>query len=58
MTVDPCDPFVMPVSKNPLGLTDVPVFVDRASAELDVGPDVAVQHDFALACKGGGTEGL
>jgi hypothetical protein len=28
MTVDPCDPFEMQVSKNPLGLTDIPVFVD------------------------------
>ncbi len=28
MTVDPCDPFIMQVSKDPLGLTDVPVFVD------------------------------
>ena len=28
MTVDPCDPFVMQVSKDPLGLIDVPVFVD------------------------------
>lgn len=28
MTVDPCDPFQMQVSKNPLGLTDIPVFVD------------------------------
>jgi Aspartyl protease len=28
MTVDPCDPFVMQVSMDPLGLTDVPVFVD------------------------------
>ena len=28
MTVDPCDPFVLQVSKNPLGLTDIPVFVD------------------------------
>ncbi len=28
MTVEPYDPFVMQVSKNPLGLTDVPVFVD------------------------------
>lgn len=28
MTVDPCDPFEMQVSKNPLGLIDVPVFVD------------------------------
>lgn len=28
MTVDPCDPFVMQVSKDPLGLTDIPVFVD------------------------------
>ncbi len=28
MTVEPCDPFVLQVSKNPLGLTDIPVFVD------------------------------
>ena len=28
MTVDPCDPFKLQVSKNPLGLTDIPVFVD------------------------------
>lgn len=28
MTVEPCNPFVMQVSKDPLGLTDIPVFVD------------------------------
>lgn len=28
MTVDPCDPFVLQVSKDPLGLTDIPVWVD------------------------------
>ncbi|MDR3726920.1 MAG: retropepsin-like aspartic protease [Terracidiphilus sp.] len=28
MTVEPYDPFVLQVSKNPLGLTDIPVFVD------------------------------
>jgi hypothetical protein len=28
MTVDPCEPFVMQVSKDPLGLTEIPVFVD------------------------------
>lgn len=28
MTVDACDPFVLQVSRNPLGLTDIPVFVD------------------------------
>ena len=28
MTVDACDPFVLQVSRNPLGLTDVAVFVD------------------------------
>jgi hypothetical protein len=28
MTVEPCDPFVMQVEKDPLGLIDVPVFVD------------------------------
>jgi hypothetical protein len=28
MTVEPCEPFVLQVSRNPLGLTDIPVFVD------------------------------
>ena len=28
MTVDPCDAFVQQVSRNPLGFTDIPVFVD------------------------------
>jgi hypothetical protein len=28
MTVDPCDAFLLQVSRNPLGLTDIPVFVD------------------------------
>jgi hypothetical protein len=28
MTVDPCAPFVMQVSRDPLGLRDIPVFVD------------------------------
>jgi hypothetical protein len=28
MTVDPCDPFELQVSKDPLGLIDIPVFVD------------------------------
>jgi hypothetical protein len=28
MTIDPCDPFMLQVSKNPLGLIDIPVFVD------------------------------
>ncbi len=28
MTVDPCDPFEIQVSRNLLGLTDLPVFVD------------------------------
>lgn len=28
MTVDPCDPFRLQVTRNPLGLTDIPVFVD------------------------------
>jgi hypothetical protein len=30
MTVEPCEPFVLQVSKNPLGLIDIPVFVDAA----------------------------
>ncbi|MFP5250133.1 MAG: retropepsin-like aspartic protease, partial [Acidobacteriota bacterium] len=28
MTVEPCDPFTLQVSEDPLGLTDIPVFVD------------------------------
>ena len=28
MTVEPCDPFTVQVSQDPLGLTDIPVFVD------------------------------
>lgn len=28
MTVDPCDPFIMQVRRDPLGVTDIPVFVD------------------------------
>jgi hypothetical protein len=28
MTAEPCEPFVLQVSKNPLGLIDIPVFVD------------------------------
>ena len=28
MSVEPCDPFLMQVDKDPLGLTDLPVFVD------------------------------
>jgi hypothetical protein len=28
MTVEPCDPFKIQVARDPLGLTDIPVFVD------------------------------
>jgi hypothetical protein len=28
MTVEPCDPFRLQVTRNPLGLTDIPVYVD------------------------------
>ena len=28
MTVDPADPFVLQAARNPLGLTDIPVYVD------------------------------
>jgi hypothetical protein len=38
MTVEPCDPFVMQVSKNPLGLIDIPVFVDAAPHSLMLDP--------------------
>jgi hypothetical protein len=30
MTVEPCEQFLMQVSKDPLGLTDIPVFVDAS----------------------------
>jgi hypothetical protein len=30
MTVEPCEPFVLQVSNDPLGLIDIPVFVDAA----------------------------
>jgi hypothetical protein len=30
-TVEPCDPFKLPVSQSPLGLVDLPVFVDARS---------------------------
>jgi len=38
MTVEPCDPFVMQVEKNPLGLIDVPVFVDAQPHALMLDP--------------------
>jgi len=36
--VDPCDPFKLPVSGNPLGLVDVPVFVDARSRNWMLDP--------------------
>ncbi len=38
MTVEPCDPFKLQVSENPLGLVDVPVFVDARSRNWMLDP--------------------
>jgi hypothetical protein len=38
MTVEPCDPFEMQVEKNPLGLIDVPVFVDAQPHAMMLDP--------------------
>jgi hypothetical protein len=37
-TVEPCDPFTLQVSKDPLGLIDVPVFVDARSRSWMLDP--------------------
>ncbi len=37
-TVDPCDPFRLQVSEDPLGLIDVPVFVDARSRSWMLDP--------------------
>ena len=37
-TVDPCDPFEVQVSDDPLGLVDVPVFVDARSRQWMLDP--------------------
>jgi hypothetical protein len=37
-TVEPCDPFTLQVSENPLGLIDVPVFVDARSRSWMLDP--------------------
>lgn len=37
-TVDPCDPFTQQVTTNPLGLVDVPVFVDARSRSWMLDP--------------------
>ena len=38
VTVEPCDPFTLPVTENPLGLVDVPVFVDARSRNWMLDP--------------------
>jgi hypothetical protein len=38
MTVEPCDPFKLQVSQDPLGLIDVPVFVDARSRSWMLDP--------------------
>ncbi len=37
-TIDPCDPFVLQVSTNPLGLVDIPVFIDARSRSWMLDP--------------------
>jgi Aspartyl protease len=37
-TIDPCDPFEVQVSEDPLGLVDVPVFVDARSRHWMLDP--------------------
>lgn len=49
-TVDPCDPFKLQVSKNPLGLVDVPVFVDARSYSWMLDPTAPfnlIAHSYA-----------
>ncbi len=58
MTVEPCDPFMLQVSQDPLGLTDIPVFVDARPHSLDAGPHRALQPDLAFAGQRGGPQGL
>ncbi len=38
MTVDPCEPFTMQASEDPLGLLDIPVFVDADSKSWMLDP--------------------
>ena len=38
MTADPCEPFVVSITKNDLGLTDVPVFVDSRPQDWMLDP--------------------
>ena len=43
VTVEPCDPFSLQVSQDPLGLLDVPVFVDavpRAGCSIRRRPSI------------------
>ena len=37
-TIDPCDPFTLQVTTNPLGLVDIPVFVDARSRSWMLDP--------------------
>jgi len=37
-TIDPCDPFMLQVTTNPLGLVDIPVFVDARSRSWMLDP--------------------
>jgi hypothetical protein len=50
MTVEPCDPFQMQVEKNPLGLIDVPVFIDAVPHALMLDPTTPfnlISHSLA-----------
>jgi hypothetical protein len=37
-TIDPCDPFMLQVTTNPLGLVDIPVFIDARSRSWMLDP--------------------
>ena len=50
ITADPCDPFRLQVSNDPLGLIDVPVFIDARSHSWMLDPTAPFNLDLALHC--------
>jgi len=54
MTVEPCDSFSLMVVKNPLGLIDVPVFVDARSHSWMLDPTSPVNLISRSLAKGAG----
>jgi hypothetical protein len=53
-TVEPCDPFKLQVSENPLGLVDVPVFVDARSRNWMLDPTLPFNLIARSTAKGVG----